>query len=400
MHRFILLVCILYIFLSVISSIVVKRSLRSSVFFYSHIFFSVSFLAYFTIMWNNSFEGVWDAHRQYSFGLLSSWLIFNVIIVVFLLFQSVISIFLLPVTKQSYLNCFTRIKFINIFSFAVSSIVFLWMIYGMVYGKYNFEVVKHRIYFEDLPSSFDGYTITHISDAHLGSFDNPEKVKYGIDMINEQKSDVIFFTGDLVNNKAEETFAWESIFGGLKARDGVFSVLGNHDYGDYFKWNSPEEKQNNLKKLKQSHKTMGFNLLLNQNVEIDRNGQKIYIIGVENWGKGFIKKGSLEKATYGVPSDGFKILLSHDPTHFQEKVISFKDKIHLTLSGHTHAMQFGVQVSDVFSWSPASFIYKYWSGVYREKDIYLNVNKGFGYLAFPGRVGMNPEITVIELKKK
>ena len=274
------------------------------------------------------------------------------------------------------------------------------MIYGMLWGRYNYRVVKHTLYFDDLPEAFDGYRVVHISDIHSGSFDNTEKVQYGIDMINAQQGDVIFFTGDLVNNKAEEMRPWIAHFKQLHAKDGVYSVLGNHDYGDYVQWDSPDEKAKNLETLKQIHQQLGFCLLNNESVFLSRGKQRIAVVGVENWGQGFVKKGNLKQALSQVDKKDFKILLSHDPTHWQYEVLKDPNFIHLTLSGHTHGMQFGIEIPGVIKWSPAGWRYKYWGGVYKEKDRYINVNRGFGYLAFPGRVGMPPEITVIELKKK
>ena len=282
----------------------------------------------------------------------------------------------------------------------IASITFMGMLYGMFKGKYDFRVIKYTLFFDNLPEIFDGYRIIHISDIHSGSFDNPEKVQYGIDMINAQEGDAIFFTGDLVNNKATEMDRWINHFKQLKAKDGIYSVLGNHDYGDYVQWNTPEEKEKNLEDLKKIHHKIGFYLLNNESVYISRNGYRLAVIGVENWGRDFIKRGDLDEAIKGVPENDFKILLSHDPTYFEYKVIDYPVYIPLTLSGHTHGMQFGIEIPGFIKWSPASWKYKYWGGIYKVKNKFINVNRGFGYLAFPGRVGMPPEISVIELKKK
>jgi predicted MPP superfamily phosphohydrolase len=256
------------------------------------------------------------------------------------------------------------------------------------------------LHFEDLPDAFDGYKLTQISDVHSGSFDNIDKVEYAIDLINEQQSDIILFTGDMVNNKAIEMEPYRDIFKKLKAKDGLYSVLGNHDYGDYVKWDSEEEKKQNLKDLKAIQKDIGFDLLLNENRFIDKDGQRIALVGVENWGKGGFKKaGDLKKASNLIDKDDFKILMSHDPSHWDAKVVNDDYHYHLTLSGHTHGMQFGIEIPGWFKWSPVKWRYKRWAGIYKELDQYINVNRGFGYLAFPGRVGIWPEITVIELKK-
>ena len=314
--------------------------------------------------------------------------------------ETFIRLFCMPFRMKKEKVIPSRRRFVSLIGLGVAAIPFAGMIYGMLWGKYNFRVIKHTLYFDDLPDAFDGYRIIHISDIHSGSFDNAEKVQYGIDMINAQQGDVIFFTGDLVNNKAEEMLPWISHFKQLHAKDGVYSVLGNHDYGDYVQWDSPEDKLKNLEDLKQIHQQLGFCLLNNESVFLSRGKQRIAVVGVENWGEGFIKKGNLKEALQEVDKKDFKVLLSHDPTHWQYEVIDDPNFIHLTLSGHTHGMQFGIEIPGVIKWSPAGWRYKYWGGIYKEKGKYINVNRGFGYLAFPGRVGMPPEITVIELKKK
>jgi predicted MPP superfamily phosphohydrolase len=270
----------------------------------------------------------------------------------------------------------------------------------MYKGKYNFKVLKYTLYFEDLPQAFDGYRLTQISDIHSGSFDNIKKVEYAIDLINKQESDVILFTGDMVNDKAEEMKPYIDIFKNLNAKDGLYSILGNHDYGDYVRWDSGEEKKQNLENLKVIQKEIGFDLLLNENRFIEKEGERIALVGVENWGKGGFKKaGDLKKASSNISKEDFKILLTHDPSHWEEQVINDDYHYHLTLSGHTHGMQFGIEIPGWFKWSPVKWRYKYWAGIYEELGQYINVNRGFGYLAFPGRVGIWPEITVIELKK-
>lgn len=293
-----------------------------------------------------------------------------------------------------------RRKFISQVALGLAAIPFASILYGMYKGKYNFKVLKYTLYFEDLPTAFDGYQLTQISDVHSGSFDNIEKVEYAIDLINEQQSDIILFTGDMVNNKATELAPYVPIFSKLKAKDGLYSILGNHDYGDYISWNSPQEKTKNLEDLKRLQKNIGFDMLLNENRFIEKNGERIALIGVENWGKGGFKKaGDLKKAASLVDKNDFKILLSHDPSHWDAQVVNDEYHYHLTLSGHTHGMQFGIEIPGWFKWSPVKWRYKRWAGIYQELGQYININRGFGYLAFPGRVGIWPEITVIELKK-
>ncbi|MEO1032423.1 MAG: metallophosphoesterase [Bacteroidota bacterium] len=294
----------------------------------------------------------------------------------------------------------SRRRFISQIALGLAAIPFASILYGMYKGKYNFKVLKYTLHFDDLPDAFDGYKLTQISDVHSGSFDDIDKVKYAIDLINEQQSDVILFTGDMVNNKAEEMLPYVNIFKQLKAKHGLYSVLGNHDYGDYVSWNSEADKRQNLEDLKALQKDIGFDLLLNENRFIEKDGQRIAVIGVENWGKGGFKKaGDLKKASSLVDKDDFKILLSHDPSHWDAEVVNAEYHYHLTLSGHTHGMQFGIEIPGWFKWSPVKWRYKQWAGIYESLGQYINVNRGFGYLAFPGRVGIWPEITVIELKK-
>lgn len=272
-------------------------------------------------------------------------------------------------------------------------------VYGMVKGKYKYTVHRHTLYFEDLPEVFDGFTITQISDIHAGSFDDAEAVRHGIDLINAQRSDLFVFTGDLVNNEAKEIEPWIDHFRQITARDGKYSILGNHDYGDYIAWNSPGDKVANLDKLKAYHREIGFRLLLDEHVVIHRNGKSITLLGVENWGEGFGKRGDLNKALMGTSAHDFKILLSHDPSHWNAEVKNHPSKVHLTLSGHTHGMQFGIEKFGI-KWSPVKYRYRHWAGLLQDNARYLYINRGFGFLGFSGRVGIWPEITVIELKQK
>jgi len=281
----------------------------------------------------------------------------------------------------------------------VAAFSFAGLLYGMFKGKYDYKVHRQTLYFTDLPEAFDGFTITQISDIHSGSFDNRAAVQRGIDLAKAQKSDLFVFTGDLVNNAAWEIEPYINNFSQLKAPYGQFSILGNHDYGDYIEWASEAEKAANLDKLKEHHKTLGYRLLLDENVEIEKDGQKVSLIGVQNWGRGFIQIGDLKKALQGVDKDAFKILLSHDPTHWEEQVRFNLTTVHVTLSGHTHGAQFGVEAAG-FRWSPVQYRYLDWAGLVNEKNRYLYVNRGFGFLAFSGRLGIWPEITVITLKKR
>ncbi|HVU56570.1 MAG TPA: metallophosphoesterase [Puia sp.] len=292
-----------------------------------------------------------------------------------------------------------RRRFISELAVLIGAVPFTGFLYGMLRGKYDYRVHRTTLYFEDLPQAFDGFTITQLSDIHSGSFDNTAAVKRGIDLARAQQSDLFVFTGDLVNNAAWEMEPYIEHFGQLKAPYGQYSILGNHDYGDYIQWDSEQAKADNLEKLKQHHATLGYRLLLDENVALEKGGQKISLIGVQNWGKGFIQIGDLDKAMEGVDKDAFKICLSHDPTHWEEKIRYHETPVHLTLSGHTHGAQFGVE-TDKLRWSPVQYRYLDWAGLANEGNRYLYVNRGFGFLAFSGRLGIWPEITVITLKKK
>ncbi len=293
-----------------------------------------------------------------------------------------------------------RRKFISQLALGVAAIPFASFLYGIIKGRYNYKVLKYQLSFKDLPEAFDGFTITQISDIHSGSFTNEEKIQYGVNMINNQNSDLILFTGDIVNNKATEMDNWIDMFGRLSAPYGKYSVLGNHDYGDYTSWPSDEAKKANFQAVKDLHPQMGFELLCNESRYIEKDGQKIALVGVENWGKGgFQKKGDLKKAGEQVQKEDFKVLMSHDPSHWDVEVKKDDFHYHLTLSGHTHGLQMGIEIPGWIKWSPSKYVYKQWAGLYEEFGRYINVNRGFGYHAFPGRVGIWPEITVIELKK-
>ena len=297
--------------------------------------------------------------------------------------------------KENYFP--ERRKFISTTALAAAGIFSALAIDGIIFGKYRHTVRKVKLRFKNLPESFKGYKIVQISDVHSGSFFNPQKLQKAIDLINEQDADVVLFTGDMVNNYADEFKPFIPLFKSIKAKDGKFSILGNHDYGDYGAWNSREEKAQNIPTLKNYQAEAGFKMLRNENIALEKNGEKIYLLGVENWGiKPFPQYGDLDKALKGVPEDAIKVLMSHDPTHFDEVVKKHKTNVHLTLSGHTHGMQFGLDLKNI-KWSPVKFKYKKWADLYESEGKYLYVNRGFGVIAYPGRVGINPEITVIEL---
>ncbi|MCL6295342.1 metallophosphoesterase [Jejuia spongiicola] len=339
---------------------------------------------------------------QFAIGFMLTFLIPKLVLVAIMfgedvvrVIQKIVSNFSSGETKPLA----SRRQFLSKLALGLAAIPFASFLYGIIQGRYNYKVLKYQLSFKDLPEAFDGLTITQVSDIHSGSFTNKEKVQYGVDMINKQKSDVILFTGDIVNNKAEEMDDWIDVFKNLEAPLGKFSVLGNHDYGDYIQWNSKEDKKNNFQAVKDIHPKIGFDLLLDEHRYLEKNGEKIAIVGVENWGKGFNQSGDLKKATAGMEKEDFKILMTHDPSHWEYKVKKDDFNYHLTLSGHTHGLQMGIEIPGFFKWSPSQYVYKQWAGLYNEFGRFINVNRGFGYHAFPGRVGIWPEITVIELKK-
>lgn len=272
------------------------------------------------------------------------------------------------------------------------------IVYGITKGKYNYKVHRTNLSFKDLPDAFHGLTITQISDLHVGSFDDAEAVERAVKLVNEQNSDIIFFTGDLVNNKADELEPWADVFSKLNAHMGKYSILGNHDYGDYMEWSSAHAKQENMQRLYKMHERLGFKLLRNEHTHIEKDGQHLELLGMENWGKGFAQYGDLKKTMHGTQDGAFKILLSHDPSHWEEQVMNHNTHVHLTLAGHTHGAQFGVEIPG-FRFSPAQLRYKRWAGLYEENNRYLYVNRGLGFIGFPGRVGIWPEVTVITLNK-
>jgi predicted MPP superfamily phosphohydrolase len=294
----------------------------------------------------------------------------------------------------------SRRKFVSQIGMGLAAVPFLSIIYGMTVGKYNYKVIKQSIFFPDLPDAFDGFTITHISDIHSGSFDNAEKINYAIDLINEQESNMLLFTGDIVNTHAKEMHPWIDSFNRIKDYEfGKYSVLGNHDYGEYVTWPSENKKQENFREIKDLHNKIDFKLLLNEHTFIQKGDDRIALVGVENWGHNFKQAGDLSKASQELKKDDFKILMSHDPSHWEYEVKKHTKNFHLTLSGHTHGMQFGIEIPGIFKWSPVQFVYKQWAGLYEEFGRYIYVNRGFGFHAYPGRVGIMPEITVIQLKK-
>jgi predicted MPP superfamily phosphohydrolase len=297
-------------------------------------------------------------------------------------------------------NKITRSKFLSQATIAFTVLPAIGFVYGMVRGAYKYKVHRVKVLSKNLPDAFEGYRIVQISDIHTGSFTDNTALNRAFDIVMEQKPDLILFTGDLVNNKADETKGFEEVYRKLKAPHGVFSVLGNHDYGDYVNWESMHEKKQNLESLKKVHADAGWTLLMNEHVALEKDGEKIALLGIENWGGNmhFPKYGKLEDAYRGTENYSFRMLMSHDPSHWGQQVLKEYGGVDLTLSGHTHGMQLGIEIPG-FKWSPVKYFYKQWAGLYQSGEQFLYVNRGLGFLGYPGRLGIWPEITVLELAK-
>ncbi|AZA74858.1 metallophosphoesterase [Chryseobacterium indoltheticum] len=337
---------------------------------------------------------------QISISLFLVFILPKVFIVLFLLVDDIFRTggYLVGLTTKPAENFFPeRRKFLSLIGLGLGGVLSALFIDGITFGKYRHTVRRVKVKFANLPKSFKGYKIIQISDVHSGSFSDPGKLQHAIDLINGQNPDLVLFTGDMVNNVADEFKPFIPLFSKIKAKDGKFAVLGNHDYGDYVKWNSKDEQKKNLETLIEYERQAGFDMLRNENRIIEKDGEKIYILGVENWGlKPFPQYGDIDKALENVPQDATKILMSHDPTHFDYVVKKHPKDIHLTLSGHTHGMQFGLDLKNI-KWSPVQYRYPKWADLYESEGKMLYVNRGFGVLGYPGRVGVLPEITLFEL---
>lgn len=292
-----------------------------------------------------------------------------------------------------------RSEFIGKLALLAGAVPALTMSYGILSGAHDYRIRRRTVYFPNLPKEFDGIRIAQLSDIHSGSFFSKTAVQGGVDMLMAEKPDLVFFTGDLVNNEASEVKDYVPIFEKVKAPLGVYSTLGNHDYGDYKSWSSEAAKRQNLEDLKAAHKALGWRLMMNENLPVRVDNEQIGILGIENWGAGrFAKYGRMDQAYQHADQYPFKILLSHDPSHWDAQVRPQYGDIDLMLSGHTHGFQFGVELGG-FKWSPSQYVYKQWAGLYQQGSQYLYVNRGYGYLGYPGRIGILPEITLLELKR-
>jgi predicted MPP superfamily phosphohydrolase len=281
----------------------------------------------------------------------------------------------------------------------IAAVPLVSLVYGMVKGAYNYRIRRVELRLKGLPSAFEGVKLVQISDIHAGSLYDPEAVTRGVEMLMKEKPDMVFFTGDLVNNEAAEFDGLREIFGRIKAPLGIFSVLGNHDYGDYKYWESREAKQANFSNLMQHHRDMGWQLLMDEHVMVEKNGEKIAVAGIQNWGArgNFPKYGDLSKALKDMENPGVLLLLSHDPSHWEAQVLPDFPEVSAMFSGHTHGMQFGIEIPG-FRWSPVQYMYRQWAGLYQQGNSQLYVNRGFGFLGYPGRVGIWPEITSFILR--
>lgn len=314
-------------------------------------------------------------------------------------FRWVVSLFYRGSPESLPGEAITRSEFLTKAALVATAVPFGAMTYGIISGAHDYRVRRVTVSLPNLPRSFDGMRIGQVSDIHSGSFWNKTAVKGGVEMMLKEKPDVIFFTGDLVNDRADEVKDYLPIFDKLRAPLGVYSITGNHDYGDYTKWESEEAKRQNFRDLVQAHREMKFDILMNENRILTQGGEKIAILGVENWGKGgFSKHGRIDAAYRGTEEAAVKLLLSHDPSHWDSQIRPSFPDIDMMFAGHTHGFQFGVEIAGI-KWSPSQYVYKQWAGLYQEGSQYLYVNRGFGYLGYPGRIGMPPELTVIELKR-
>jgi len=404
MHRIIALIVILVSFIGseIFFYVYLANEINASI-LYKTLYFGT--LSLFVITLFNAFtedqknkDGIKSYTKNFLFGFAFTIFVTKLTFVIVALLGETVSglLYLLDIGDPTQ-----RRTWIKALGLLIAAFPFVSFLYGITKGKYNYKVIKVPLYFSDLPKEFDGYKVVQISDIHSGSFDSKEQVKKGIDLINQQDADLVLFTGDLVNNFANEIEPFIPLFKQIKARDGKFSITGNHDYADYVRWNSIEDKQKNFQQLVANHGKMDFKILMNEHVKIKRNLSEIAIVGIENWGlPPFPQFGDLNKAIENLAANSFKLLLSHDPSHWDAQVVDHDMNFNLTMSGHTHGMQVGFDIKKIIKWSPVKYKYPKWAGLYENNHQYLYVNKGFGFLGFPGRVGMWPEITVFELKHK
>jgi predicted MPP superfamily phosphohydrolase len=339
------------------------------------------------------------------FGALVIFYLPKLLLIPFLLVDDLIRIgrwtATLLIPKQAAIpgKAISRSGFLMQTGLLLSGLFFGGLVYGVLRGGYNYQVRRVALKLPNLPDQFNNLRIVQISDIHSGSFTVEAPLRRAVELINEQNADFVFFTGDLVNNESDEIIPFLDIFKNIKATRGVYSIFGNHDYGDYNSWPSKEAKEKNLEMLVNAHGQLGWKLLRNENVLIGEEAEQIAIIGMENWGTHFQKYGDMSKSYLGSEKAKVKLLLSHDPTHWDAEVSKKFTDVDVTFSGHTHGAQIGIEIPGYVKWSPAKYIYQHWAGLYQQGNQYLYVNRGLGFLAYPGRLGISPEITVVDLKK-
>lgn len=406
----ILLLIDLYFYQSVRTILINSSPARKNLVFYIYWGFTAFSLLLFLLPVFFGFAGLPKFVRIYVFAFVIMLLISKIIGSVFIalddlvrLFRWAGSYFVKPAAEAAAEtvrnpHAISRLKFLNYIAFGMAALPFGSFIYGMLKGAFDYRVHRVKVVLPNLPAEFNGLKIVQISDIHSGSFVSAAPLEHAVRIVNEQKGDLVFFTGDLVNDRAVEVEPFMDVLNKVTAPMGVYSTLGNHDYGDYTTWDSPEAKRANLEDLKRKHAQLGWKLMMNEHVALKRGDAEIALIGVENWGGNlnFPRYGDLKKAYAGAEHYPVKLLLSHDPSHWDKQVrIDYKD-IDLMFSGHTHGFQFGIEIPG-FRWSPSQYVYKEWAGLYTEGNQHIYVNRGLGFLGYPGRVGILPEITVLEL---
>lgn len=393
----------------------IKRRRKFFRYFFGFIYWLPLLLIIITSLASLSFSAEnWNPWlRIYLFGFIFIAFAAKVLPIVFLLFADILRGFQFTYHKTKQLKeetqtegqgqKITRSQFLQKAGLISGGIVFAGLFTGMIKWVYDFKIHRQKLIFDRLPKSFDGLRIVQISDIHLGSWASKASLQEAVNRINELKPDLIFFTGDLVNYKTSEAFPFKRILAGLRANHGIYATLGNHDYGDYTRWPSKEAKQQNMQELYDFYSSLNWKLLNNQNEVLNSGEGSIAVIGVENWGdfSRFPRYGDLKKAIRGAENADIKLLLSHDPSHWDKVVSREYPDIDLTFAGHTHGFQFGIEIKNV-KWSPAQYVYKRWAGLYENAHLknrkqYLYVNRGLGTIGYPGRVGILPEVTLLEL---
>lgn len=384
------------------SNITWKRTV--TIIYWSISLISIGFIWYIVFF---DFYTVPKLIRVYMISALFVFYIPKIVLLTFLIIDDVIrlgrwlaSFFVQPSSSPSASKAISRSRFLSQAGLLVSGFILFQFFYGMARTAYNYQVRNVKLPIKNLPNEFNGLKIVQVSDFHSGSFTRRKPIEEAMQLVNDQNADIIFFTGDLVNNKSEEALEYMDIYGTMKAKHGVFSIFGNHDYGDYYSWPSKEAKGANVKMLEDIHARLGWKLLRNKNVLLGEEGNQLAIIGVDNWSNvgHFQRYGDLKKAYEGAENAKVKLLLSHDPSHWHGQVTNEYKDIAAMFSGHTHGFQFGFEIPGL-RWSPSQYVYKQWAGLYQDGDQLLYVNRGLGFLGYNGRVGIPPEITVFELTK-